>query len=392
MKPFVFSSMPRLTFGAGTFASLGGILASYGSKALVLTGGSSLDATGKKRALADDLACRGLAASFETVIGEPTPELVDSIVRKHRPDKPDAVCAIGGGSVIDAGKAVAAMLPLNDAVYGYLEGSAQRLVHDGRTLPLVAVPTTAGTGSEATRNAVLSRVGEGGFKRSLRHDNFVPAQAVVDPELALTCPKGVTAASGMDAICQLIESYVSTKANPMTDALALSGLEYAAANFLPTCGAGAGNVQIRAGMAYAAFLSGITLANAGLGVVHGFASSVGGMFPIPHGVICGTLLAECTRVTVARLREAGEKALPSLAKYSRAGEIIAGKEKLSVDDGCDALIETLAAWTEALDIPRLGAYGMKAVDIDTVAAATNCKNNPAGLGRDDLAAILESRL
>jgi alcohol dehydrogenase class IV len=392
MKPFVFSTIPRLTFGAGAFATLVGILASYGPKSLVLTGRSSFETTGKKRALEDDLNRCGISASFETVSGEPTPELVDSIVRKHRTASPDTVCAIGGGSVIDAGKAIAAMLTLNDTVYGYLEGSEHGLVHNGRTLPLVAVPTTAGTGSEATKNAVLSNVGDGGFKRSLRHDNFVPARAVVDPELALTCPRAVTSASGMDAICQLIESYVSTKANPMTDTLSLSGLEHAAASFLPACGDGAGDVEVRAGMAYAAFLSGVTLANAGLGVVHGFASSVGGMFPIPHGVVCGTLLAECTRVTIARLREAGECGLPSLAKYSRAGEIITGGQPLSVDNGCDALIETLAAWTDALDIPRLGVYGMKAGDIDAVAASTGCKNNPVVLSRDDLSAILESRL
>src|SRR5690606_22395692 len=202
-----------------------------------------------------------------SVATEPTPSIVDAAVNEFGDFSPEVVVAIGGGSVLDAGKAISAMLPLKAGVREYLEGVGSR-THPGDKVPFIAVPTTSGTGSEATKNAVLSEVGERGFKRSLRHDRFVSDVAIVDPVLAVTCPKTVTATSGMDAFTQLLESYLSTAANPITDALALEGLRHVSRS-LPLAVHDPGNLSARCGMALASYLSGITLANAGLGLVHG---------------------------------------------------------------------------------------------------------------------------
>ena len=180
------------------------------------------------------------------------------------------------------------MLPLSDGIINYLEGV--ELNPPGSTVSFIAVPTTAGTGSEATKNAVISSIGESGFKKSLRHDNFIPDIAVIDPQLMLSCPETLTAACGLDAIAQLLESYVSSKSNPITDALAFDALTKAIPAFEVAVKDGHKNLEARASMAYGALISGITLANAGLGIVHGFASPIGGFFDIPHGVVCGTLL------------------------------------------------------------------------------------------------------
>jgi len=329
------------------------------------------------------------------VNGEPTPELVDSIVAEFRGRGVDAVCAVGGGSVVDAGKAVSAMLPQDGSVFEYLEGVGSGTPHDGRKVPFIAVPTTAGTGSEATKNAVLSRIGEGGFKKSIRHDNFVPDVAVIDPELMLSCPRSVTASTGMDALTQLLESFVSTKANPMTDALAESGLRYAAEDLVSACSNGAGDITVRAGMAYAALLSGVTLANAGLGVVHGLASSIGGMFDIPHGVVCGSLVGAASEVTIERLNTDPEKYMAAKVKYAMAGAVLDGIEYhpgLDIDSLCRSLVERLNGLTEELDLPRLGEYGMTASDIDAVLDLTGAKNNPGDLGREDIRKIIMRRL
>ncbi len=197
--------------------------------------------------------------SFLTLYAIPVVGLVDEVVSRHRRDTPDWVLAIGGGSAVDAGKAISAMLPQSGSVKDFLEGREVRK-HDGRKLPFIAVPTSSGTGSEATKNAVLSEVGENGFKSSLRHDNFMPDIAVIDPELMRSCPPGVTAACGLDALTQLLESWVSSKASPITDALALSGLEHVAAGFLRACEDGENDLEARGHMAYAALLSGLTLA------------------------------------------------------------------------------------------------------------------------------------
>jgi alcohol dehydrogenase class IV len=258
-------------------------------------------------------------------------------------------------------------------------------------VPFVAVPTTAGTGCEATKNAVISSVGPQGFKKSLRHDNFMPDVAIVDPLLALSCPPAVTAACGLDALSQLIESFVSVKASILTDTLAASGLERMNNSLVPACTGAAHDVNIRADLAYAALVSGITLANAGLCVVHGFASSIGGMFSVPHGVVCGVLLVPCLRRTILALSQ-NEAGLPHLAKFARAGEILCGRRRGTVRETCDLLIEKLEEYTRLLKIPRLGTYGITTDSIGSIIDKTDNKNNPVKLEKEDLRKILMESL
>lgn len=381
-----------MLFGEGTFARIGAVASRFGNSALLVTGGGSLERSGRLDALLEDLSRHTVRTSRVTVKGEPTPALVDGAVREHRGAGAGVVIAVGGGSVLDAGKAVSAMLPVDGSVLDYLEEVGTPGSHSGVKVPFVAVPTTAGTGSEATKNAVLSHVGPEGFKVSLRHDNFVPDVAVVDPALALTCPAATTAACGMDALTQLLESFVSPAASPLTDALALSGLERAAASLVAACTRGTSDTGARAGMAYAALVSGITLANAGLGVVHGLAGALGGLYEIPHGVACGTLVGPATRVNISRLRDSGGGSA-ALAKYAAAGAVLAGGHgDESVEVLCDLLVETIERWVEELGIPRLADYGVMESGLDALASSAGQKNNPVTLTEGDIRGILASRL
>ena len=280
-----------------------------------------------------------------------------------------------------------------ESVFEYLEGVGTGKNHNGAKIPFIAVPTTAGTGSEATKNAVLSRIGPKGFKKSLRHDNFIPDVVVIDPELALSCSSGITAATGMDAFTQLLESYVSTQSTPLTDALGFSGLCHAADNLIPACTTGAEVVKVRAGMAYAAYLSGVTLANAGLGVVHGLASPLGGLFDIPHGVICGTLIGAAVKITIETLQTEKDAATEHvLKKYARVGALFSKNDKMDTGDLCSLLVGKLEEWTEILKLPLLSEYGVKESDIEDVLDETGNKNNPVKLNRNKIRQIIEARL
>ncbi len=437
IAPFAFARTPRILFGAGKAAGLPKLLRGFGGAALLVTGHGSYKTAQWDRLMAD-LGRDGTRHVHVTLRGEPSPDFVDEVVRQFQAEDIGVVVAWGGGSVVDAGKAISAMLPRGESVLDYLESVGARNLPDGRKTPFVAVPTTAGTGSEATKNAVLSRIGTGGFKKSLRHDDFVPDIAVIDPELALHCPPEVTAACGMDAFTQLLEAYVSPIASPLSDALAWSGLECVARSLLPVCGEGAEDLAAREDMAYAALMSGIVLANAGLGIVHGLASPIGGRFAIPHGVVCGTLMAAATAANIARLEAEYGEAHPALKKYARVGALLghppyppvhggvglddrsiparhggvglddrsipARHGGVGIDDrsiparhggvgrGALLLIERLTEWTEALRIPRLGAYGIAAADLPCIAAQAENKNNPVPLSSEEILRILEKRI
>jgi alcohol dehydrogenase class IV len=388
IPPFEFRANPLLIFGPGKIRELPRLLARHGRRAGVVRGRESLKASGVWDALAAAFAEAGIETVRAEVVGEPTPEVVDNIAEHFRQGGVTCVAAIGGGSVLDAGKAAGAMVVQEGSVEEYLEGVGDR-PFDGRKLPFIAVPTTAGTGSEAAKNAVLSRVGENGYKRSLRHDRLMPDVALIDPRLHTSCPPDTTAACGLDALTQLLESYVSTKATPLTDALAESGLAAVGKSLLPAWRNGE-DVEARTSMAYAAYLSGVALTNAGLGVVHGFASSVGGKFSIPHGVLCGTLLEACTRRTIERLREQGD--VRALAKYARAGRHLTGKEGQDIGADVEGLLAALSEWTRGLKLPRLAAYGLGPRHVVQLAAETGCKDNPVPLSPRDLEDILRERL
>lgn len=391
MDAFTFAGNPEIHFGPGIFSSLPGRIRVFGNKALILTGKTSLKQSGYHEYLEKELHKNKIAFHFGIVDGEPTPEWVDQTAERHRHDKPDVVVGIGGGSVMDAGKAVSAMIPVNGSVLRFLEGIGDR-AHPGITLPFIAVPTSSGTGSEATKNAVLSRVDDNGFKKSLRHNNFIPEMALVDPELTLSLPPHITAACGMDALTQLLESFVSTQASPMTDALAREGIAAAGEALVPVSTDQGDNIGLRSKMSLAALLSGITLANAGLGTVHGFASSIGGRFPIPHGVVCGTLMGAVTRFNIKKLLNK-EPESAGLRKYAVASRLMFGNKKPDSDARyAQWLAESLEEWTEMLKMPRLGEYGMNESDVDEIVASTGQKNNPVKLTNSELREILLSRL
>jgi len=391
---FNFSSLPHIIFGAGRLGEIYEIIPKFGNNVLYVIGGSSLKKSGKWDEIRYEMQKRDINFSEISVEGEPTPALVDEAVEKFRNKKLDIIVGIGGGSVIDAGKAISAMIPKIDSIKNYLEGVGNK-IHDGKKIPYIAVPTTSGTGSEATKNAVITEVGIEGFKKSLRHDNLIPNYAVIDPQLVISCPKSVSAPCGMDAFTQLLEAYVSPKANPITDALAKSGIKQMKDVIVPVCNEKASNITARAAMAYGSLLSGIILANVGLGIVHGFASSIGGLFNIPHGVVCGTLLANSTKMNIKRLEQLGAEGENGLLKYAIVGALITGKESfedINVPHYCSVLLKTLEDWTKQLNIDRLSKYGITTTDIDDIIEKTSLKNNPIHLKIEDLSEILISRI
>jgi alcohol dehydrogenase class IV len=393
IDPFAFSGMPRIVFGPGELRRVPRIIKEIGEHVLVVTGVSSLERSGIWDELVNGLAGESIRCSRATLQGEPAPDFVDDTVSQFQDRGIQVVLAVGGGSVVDAGKAISAMLPQDASVYEFLEGIGNR-AHNGEKFPFVAVPTTSGTGSEATKNAVLSKVGPQGFKKSIRHDRFVPDVAVIDPEVMLSCPPEISAACGMDAFTQLLESYVSTRASPFTDALAYSGISFLKDSLIPVCTTEGESIEKRAAMAYAALVSGITLANAGLGVVHGLASPIGGLFSIPHGIVCGTLVGAETRVNVEKLRVQDQGDSVALRKYAEIGALANGRDFREEDilPCCDLLIERIDSWTETLAIPRLSEYGILASDLDRIARSTGNKNNPVVLTEEEIKALVSMRL
>ncbi|MBN1653086.1 MAG: iron-containing alcohol dehydrogenase [Deltaproteobacteria bacterium] len=388
---FAFYRTPGLRFGAGEFRNSARHAACFGKNLLIVIGRSSLRTSGRLGRLCDCLEQDAFRYAVVEIETEPSPEQIDAIVSDFRDKNISLVIGVGGGSVIDAGKAVAAMLSIDGSVYDYLEGVGRKPFTGGTTAYL-AMPTTAGTGSEATANAVLSRVAADGFKKSLRHDSLVPDLAVIDPELLLSCPREVSAACGMDALSQLLESYVSTQASPITDSLALSGLEYLSQSLVSACTTGRNDLAVRARTAYASFISGVTLANAGLGVVHGMAASLGGFFAIPHGVVCGSLLAPSIRITIDKLKGAREESETVLRKFAAVGMLLRKCSPGDVEGGCEALVVELYDLTERLEIPRLSDFGVTLSDIDRIVEKSGNKNNPVALSRNEMAMILRERI
>jgi alcohol dehydrogenase class IV len=377
---FTIARLPRIEFGAGTIRRLPDIASGYGKRLLLVTGRRSFVESPAGEWLLGELKAQGFSWQHVKVDGEPTPQFVDASVAQLRGTPIDAVLGIGGGSALDAAKAIAGLLKPGNSVLDHLEGVGPELPYHGPATPFIAVPTTAGTGSEATKNAVLSLPGQ--YKKSFRDDALVAEWAVVDPDLLATCPPALIAADGMDALTQLLESFASTRANPMTDALARAGLAAASEALLPLYGKQ--SPEARAKMAYASLVSGICLAQTGLGAVHGLAAPLGAFFPIPHGVACGTLLAAAIRVNLAALRRRDPHS-EALAKYDEVRRLF----------GATDLAAMLASWTEHLALPRLSAWRTTTTDFPRIIAnarGSSMKTNPIDLSDDEIAQILEERL
>ncbi len=394
---FTLTRLPLICFGQGRVAEIINQVAVYGKRVLIITGAQSFRATVHWENVQRQLQNRKMFWEVVMVTDEPSPDLVDNTVQQYHSQQIDVVLGIGGGSVLDAAKAIAGLLPHGNSVMDHLEGVGKGLPYHGPATPFIAVPTTAGTGSEASKNAVLSRRGENGFKKSFRHEALVPQVAIVDPTLLATCPSHLIAANGMDAFTQLLESYVSNQANPVTDALAMSGITAFRDGFFPVWeNQDSEAIQMgRTQLAYAALLSGITLAQAGLGSVHGLASPLGAFFPYPHGLVCGTLVAEATAINIRALQQRTPDHL-ALIKYATVGNLLANDGKpRSQEEALTLLVEILREWTHRLNLPTLSHYGLSSHLIGKVVA--NCrggsmKTNPILLRDEELEELLQRRL
>lgn len=401
---FVLSRIPKIIFGAGKIRHIPYVIEDLVKTpdnrkekftsvktVLLVTGAKWFRSTEYWAVIQDALWERTIAHYSVSIEKEPSPDIIDSIVLQYKYKNIDVVAAIGGGSVIDAGKAISAMLLQEGSVMDYLEGVGKDIPHNGKKVPFIAIPTTAGTGSEATKNAVISRIGQDGFKKSLRHDNFVPETAIIDPELTLSCPPKITASCGLDAFTQLLEAYVSLKSNQITDTLSLSGIDHIKNNLLKVYTTESKNLQARSALCYASLLSGISLANAGLGIVHGLASSIGGYFDIPHGVICGTLIGSATKVITNKLKKLEENNI-ILQKYAHVGKILTDSRSPDKTHLCDQLVEFIDEWIFKLHIPKLGKFGVKESDLNKIVANATNKQNPIPLDDEDIKEILIERL
>jgi alcohol dehydrogenase class IV len=388
INSFTIATLPRIFFGAGTFSDLHKTIQSYGRNALIITGSESFKRSGRFAALVSQLGQSKIKYNTVSVRGEPTAESIDAITREYRRIPVDVVVAIGGGSVIDCGKAVAAMLAEDGNVKDYLEGVGTRKLSGAKT-PFIAVPTTAGTGSETTKNAVVCDRKEG-YKKSLRHDACMPDVALVDPELTLTASQQITTACGLDAVTQLIESYTSVKANAFTDSLAIKALLFASQSLLPLSIDHSDDINLRGKMSYAALISGITLSHAGLGAVHGIAGPLGGLFPVPHGVACGKLLFPVMTQVVKKIID--EKNLAARKRFADIGRLLTDDSGSDDIFSCGLFLEVLRNWTEILKLPQLSHFGLTSADIEKVITLADSKNSPALLSKEEMGIILESIL
>ena len=382
---FEFATAGRIVFGPGRLREVGPAAREFGRHAFLVTGRDPARA----QRLPGLLAAENISFTSFALAGEPTTDAVTAAAAQARAAGCDFVIGFGGGSAIDAAKAVAALLTNPGDLLDYLEvvGRAQPLVR--LAAPCVAIPTTAGTGAEVTRNAVLASPARH-FKASLRSASMLPRLALVDPELTLDLPPALTAASGLDALTQLIEPYVSCRANPLTDALCVDGIRRAARALRRAFHDGH-DAAAREDMALASLLSGLALANAGLGAVHGFAAPIGGMFPAPHGAVCAALLPSvmAANLAAARARQPGGE---TLRRYEEVARLLTNRPTAAADDG--------VAWTRQLvtelQIPSLAAYGLQPADVPSLvekaAQASSMKANPLPLTADELAGILTAAL
>ncbi|MEN6332601.1 MAG: iron-containing alcohol dehydrogenase [Smithella sp.] len=385
INAFEIVRLPRIIFGVGKISELPEVIHSYGSHALIITGGESLKNSGRWDALTLMLDKAGIKYKTVSVWDEPTTELIDIIAGEYRKMPVNAVAAVGGGSAIDCGKAVAAMLRESGSVKDYLEGVGIKKP-TGAKVPFIAVPTTAGTGSEATKNAVICDRKQG-YKKSLRHDAYMPDVALIDPGLTLTLPRHITVACGFDAFSQLIESYTSTKANVFTDSLALKALSLVAES-LPGLALEQNNdISLREKMSYAAMVSGITLSYAGLGAVHGIAGPLGGLIAVPHGIACGKLLFPVMSFVVKKIIE--EKNIVTRKRFADIGRLFVNDQSHEDTFYCQHFLGVLHKWTQALKFPQLSCFGMKAADMEKTVSLADSKNSPAVLSKEEMKIILE---
>ncbi len=382
MINFEFATATRILFGEGVFKQIGALSAEMGWRALVTTGFD----LARCQPLLENLAAQGVIPTWFIVKGEPTLETIQDGLLRARQEQCDLVIGFGGGSAIDAGKAIAALMTNPGEPLDYLEVVGRGQALQQASLPFIAIPTTAGTGAEVTRNAVIGVPGQR-VKVSLRSPLMLPRLALVDPELTHSLPPEVTASTGMDALTQLIEPYVSNKANPLTDAICLDGIQRVVRSLRRAYEHGDDSAA-RQDMALASLFGGLALANAQLGAVHGFAGVLGGMFDAPHGAVCARLLPIVMDVNARALR-LREPDHPALERYQQVAHLLTGNPQTSVEEG--------AAWlrglAQALNIFPLVVFGVKRASfpeiIEKAGRASSMQGNPIKLTAEEMQEILE---
>ncbi len=397
MIPFEFRLPGRVLFGRGRLSEAGKLAGDWGRFAFVVTGSSSQRAA----PLVNLLEGAGLKVELLAVAGEPTLAAIESGVDRARKSGADLVIGFGGGSALDAAKAIAALATNPGSILDYLEVIGAGRAISQEPLPVIAIPTTAGTGAEASRNAVLSSP-EHKVKASLRSPRMLPKAAIVDPELTYGMPPGITAITGLDALTQLIEAFVSSRANSFTDTLCRDGIGRIAVA-LPTACAHASLTPhdpawsdpqycaAREEMALASLWSGVALANAGLGAVHGFAGPLGGTFDAPHGAICAALLPNVMRANIIAARRRAPDG-PTIVRYDQIARWLTGRPEATSEDGVD-WVRQLGA---DLGVASLGEFGVKpghfAGLVASACRSSSMKGNSLELTESELTSILEQSL
>jgi alcohol dehydrogenase class IV len=382
---FEFATSNRIIFGLGTLSEVGQLAAEFGDRAFVVSGIKSE----LNQSLLKLLSEKNISVEVFSVTEEPTVSLVQHGVEKARIAKSNLIIGFGGGSAIDTGKAIAALMTNEGDIYDYLEVIGGGRPINRAPLPYIAIPTTAGTGAEVTRNAVIGSP-EHHVKVSLRSPLMLPNIAIVDPELTYSLSPKVTASTGMDALTQVLEPFVSIMSNPLTDALCKEGIRIAARS-LERAYLDGNDWDARQGMSLVSLYGGLALANAKLGAVHGFAGPIGGMYKAPHGAICARLLPPVMSINVKALTSRA-KDHSLLDRYDEVGICLTGDANATANDG----VFWVQSLSKKIEIPPLSAYGVKREDftsiIDKATSASSMKGNPIELTRDELSEILEQAL
>ncbi len=382
---FEFATAPKVIFGSGSLKQTGPASRHLGTRGFIVCGHRQKLAQELKSSLAPE----GFSLDVISISGEPTTDQIESVVERVRSAKAEVLFAVGGGGAMDSAKAIAAMAGNTGTLLDYLEVVGLGKPLPCPALPVVAIPTTAGTGAEVTRNAVLHSPSHH-VKASLRHASMMPRLAIVDPLLTLDLPPAITAATGMDALTQLIEPYVSIKANPMSDALAREGLAHAASS-LAKAFQKPDDVAAREHMSVASLFSGMALANSGLGAVHGIAAPLGGAFGAPHGAICAALLPHAMTVNIAAMRSR-QPQHEALRRYDEIARILTGRTSAKADDGVQWILELV----RSMSIPSLAHYGIAANHVADLAAkaasASSMRGNPIQLQPGEIEDILNRAL
>jgi len=378
---FEFTTSSRIVFGRGSALKVSDLIRGKGNRVFLVTGRNA----DRFRFVRDLLINEGFEVSLFSVESEPTTGIISYGIASARENNCDVVIGIGGGSVIDSAKAIAALVPDKGSLTDYLEVIGEGRELEANPLPYIALPTTSGTGAEVTKNAVIKSP-ENRVKVSLRSPLMFPDIAVIDPELAVTMPPGITASSGMDALTHLFETFVSNQSNPFIDALCREGMQRISSSLKKAFKNG-NDIEAREDMAFASMLGGMALANVKLGAVHGFAGPMGGMFPVSHGVVCAAILPAVTEVNLKVISE--KKLARYLAKYDEAARILTGNPEAKAQDGIKWLKELM----QYIKIPFLSEFNIDKAEFSSLVQkakkASSMKGNPVVLSDEDMMEILE---